>query len=82
MLHAHQTMGAPQYLHLDQIVTASYLCSLLYWVFSFAQQEAERREFTPQMQTFLLAVAGAAKTARMELADSGNAAKKRGSGEE
>jgi hypothetical protein len=82
MMHAHQTMGAPQYLHLDQIVTASYLVSLLYWVFSFAQQEAERQEFTPQMQTFLLAVAGAAKTTRHKLADSAEAAKNRKPGEE
>lgn len=81
MVHAHQTMGV-QYGHLDQIVTASYLVSLLYWVFSFTQQEAERQEFTPQMQTFLLAVAGAAKTARIELADSAETAKKRKPGEE
>jgi hypothetical protein len=82
MMHAHQTMGAPQYLHLDQIVTASYLVSLLYWVFSFAQQEAERHEFTPQMQTFLLAVSGAAKAARIQLADSAEVAKNGKPGEE
>jgi hypothetical protein len=82
MVHAHQAMDAPQYAYLDQVVTASYLCSLLYWVLSFAQQEAERREFTPQMQTFLLAVAGAAKTARLELTDSAETAKKRKPGEE
>jgi hypothetical protein len=58
-------------------VTASYLFSLLYWVFSFAQQEAERHEFTPQMQTFLLAVAGAAKSSRINLVDSANTATRR-----
>jgi len=60
----------PQYHHMDQIVAASYVFSLLYWVFCFAQQEAERREFTPQMQSFLLAVAGTARTTRLALADS------------
>jgi hypothetical protein len=49
---------------------ASYICSLLYWVFSFAQKEAERREFTPQMRSFLLAAAGAARTTRVALNDS------------
>jgi hypothetical protein len=65
---SHQAMGQ-QYKLLDQIVTASYVCSLLYWVFSFAQKEAERREFTPQMQSFILALAGTAKSTRMSLSD-------------
>jgi len=69
VLHAHQTVG-DQYRHLDQFLVASYLCSLLYWVISFAQKEAERREFSPQMQTMLLAVAGTARTARVALAAS------------
>ena len=69
MLHTHQKMG-PVYNHLEQVVVASGLCSFLYWVFSFAQQEAERREFSPQMQSALLAVAGAARTARVALTDS------------
>jgi hypothetical protein len=55
---------------LNQIVVASYVVSLLYWGFSFAQQEAARREFTPQMQNFLLAVAGNARSARMSFDDS------------
>ena len=33
-------------------------------------EEAERREFTPQMQKFLLAVAGAARSARVGFDDS------------
>jgi hypothetical protein len=60
----------PQYHLLNQIVIASFLCSLLYWVFSFAQKEAERREFTPQMQNLLLAVAGVARENRVSLHDS------------
>jgi hypothetical protein len=55
---------------MNRILTASFFCSMIYWVFSFAQQEAERREFTPQMQSFLLAVAGNARSTRMTLANS------------
>ncbi|MGD0902492.1 MAG: hypothetical protein ABR924_06055 [Terracidiphilus sp.] len=69
MLHTHEKMG-PVYNHLEQVAVASSICSLLYWVFSFAQKEAERREFSPQMQRALLAVAGAARTTRIAVADS------------
>jgi len=64
----HIELG-PKYNGLNQIVVASYVVSLLYWAFSFAQKEAERREFTPQMQSFLLAVAGTARSARMNFDD-------------
>ncbi|MGB7546773.1 MAG: hypothetical protein WBM14_03410 [Terracidiphilus sp.] len=76
MLHTHETT-VNQYSHLNQFVVASYLCSLLYWVFSFAQKEAERREFTPQMQSFLLAVAGVARADRVALTDSSAAEERR-----
>jgi xanthosine utilization system XapX-like protein len=68
ILDSHQAMG-PSYWHLNQLVVACDICSLLYWVVCFAQKEAERREFTPQMQSFLLAVAGSAGTTRKALAD-------------
>jgi len=38
---------------------------------SFAQKEAERREFSPQMQGLLLAVAGSARSTRIALTGSG-----------
>jgi hypothetical protein len=66
LLRNHQAMG-PIYGALNQVVAASYVCSMAYWVFSFAQQEAERREFTPQMQSFLMAVAGSARSTRLTL---------------
>ncbi len=69
MIHTHETKG-PQYTRLDQVEVASYVCSLLYWVFSFAQKTAERREFTPQMQSLLLAMAGTARATRIMLTDS------------
>lgn len=69
ILHTHQTARA-QYNHLDRFVVASSLCTLLYWIFSFTQKEEERQQFSPQMQNFLLSVAGAARTARIVLTDS------------
>ena len=68
MVHTHQTAGA-QYLRLDQILVGCYVCSLAYWVFSFAQKEVERREFSPQMQGLLLAVAGAARSTRISMTE-------------
>jgi hypothetical protein len=72
VLHAHQDVtqaAGAQYQRLDQFLVACYLCSLLYWVYSFAQKEAARREFTPQMQGLLLAMAGTARTGRIALAN-------------
>lgn len=67
MLHTHEASSA-QNSHLNQYVIGSYLFSLLYWVISFAQRPAERREFTPQMQNMLLAVAGVARADRTAIA--------------
>ena len=69
----HHSVGAPdsaQFHRVDQFVSASYLISLFYWIFSFAQEVPERREFTPQMQNFLLALAGNARSTRMAMSDS------------
>lgn len=72
MLHTHFPSES-QYRDLNQVVVASYILSLLYWAFSFAQKEPERREFSPQMQSLLLAVAGAARSTRTALDDSTSA---------
>jgi hypothetical protein len=69
VLHAHQT-SLVQYRHLFQVEIGAYICSLLYWIVSFAQKQAERQEFTPQMRSILLAAAGAAHTTRIALEDS------------
>ncbi|MGA2570654.1 MAG: hypothetical protein ABSF23_09055 [Terracidiphilus sp.] len=66
VLETHQ-VSESQYYHLSQIAPAGFLCSMLYWLVSFAQKEAERRQFTPQMQSLLLAVAGAARSTRVAL---------------
>jgi len=66
ILHTHHASAAI-YHNMDQLVAASYFCSLVYWLISFAQQEAPRQEFTPRMESFLLAVSGAARTNRLTL---------------
>jgi hypothetical protein len=68
VIQTHQT-SASQYTLWGRVGAASYICCMIYWAFSFAQKEAERREFTPKMQSFLLAVAGAARSARVGLED-------------
>jgi len=70
VLHTYQISGRPQYEWLDEVVVASYLAALVYWAVCFATKEAERQEFTPQMQNLLLAVAGAARSTRSGLLDS------------
>lgn len=68
MVQSHQVAG-PQWRMVDHFVVATYLCSLVYWIFCFAQQEAARREFSPQMQSVLLAVAGAARSMRIGMSE-------------
>ena len=69
VLATHQTT-ATEYAHLARFEAATYICCLVYWAFSFVQKEAERREFTPQMRSFLLAAAGAARSTRVTMTDS------------
>lgn len=69
VLQSHLAAG-DLYRRLDQVLVGSFVCSSLYWVVCFAQKEAERREFSPQMQSMLLAVAGAARSTRIALNDS------------
>ena len=61
---------------LDQAQAVSYVVAMLYWLVSFAQKVPERREFTPQMENFLLALAGNARTTRMAMRDSSDFTKK------
>lgn len=74
LLHMNQGPGNPaldrQFHILDLMVAASYVCSMVYWSVSFLQKVPERREFTPQMQNFLLAVAGNARSVRVSMTES------------
>jgi hypothetical protein len=67
-MNTHQTSGI-QFSRLTRFVAASFLLSLIYWVVSFARKEAERREFTPRMQSALLALAGSARITSQAVTD-------------
>jgi hypothetical protein len=69
VMHIHLSSSYGQYHLLDEAVAVSYLVALCYWDFAFATREAERREFTPQMQSFLLAAAGTARAGRIGIAN-------------
>ena len=70
VMQTHQSVNQPQYILLGAVASASYVCSLTYWVYAFATKEAVRQEFSPQMQQLFLAVAGAAQADRVSLSDS------------
>lgn len=76
IVHTHQAIGPADgqwgvlYHWLDRIVSFSYLGALVYWCVAFATKTVERREFTPQMKSMLLAVAGTARHTRIDLEDS------------
>ena len=67
MYHTHQASAAENS-QFNLFVIGSYICSLVYWIICFSQREAERQEFTPQMQNLLLAMAGVARADREALA--------------
>lgn len=66
MVHTHQASYG-QYRYWQQLVTAGYICTFLYFIFSFSKKDVARREFTPQMQNMLLAMAGVAREQRAAL---------------
>jgi hypothetical protein len=75
LFHMNQAVGnsalGMQYHVVDLMVTAAYDCSLVYWIVCFAHEVPERREFSPQMANFLLALAGSARSTRIALTDAG-----------
>lgn len=68
MVHVHQAFG-DHYYYVDLAVAVSYLLSLLYWIFSFAQQDAPRRAMTPEMERLLVRMAGATRRQRVALSE-------------
>lgn len=69
MIQSHQFYGR-HYYHVEIVVASSYVISLFYWVFSFAQPEAERRPMTPEMQGLLLGMANVLRHQRNSLSAS------------
>lgn len=70
ILQARQPAG-PVYSLLSQIVVATMVFDYFYWIYSFVHEVAPRREFTPQMQEFLLTVTDAARSMRASLTGQG-----------
>jgi hypothetical protein len=52
---------------LNHTQVIAYLGSLTFWVWSFVQKDAPRREFTPQMQKILVTISQAARRDRVSL---------------
>lgn len=69
IIHTHQSPGTLHYHWLDEVGALGYLGSLIYWVVSFTTKEAERQNFSPQMENFLLLIGGSAKAHRVALGD-------------
>jgi hypothetical protein len=53
---------------LERIRASNYMVELCFLVWAFTTKEVRRREFTPQMEQFLVTLAGRAKLARTALA--------------
>ena len=68
LLYSHQTT-AEQIRLVSKAVPISYLCTLVYWVLSFAAKEYQRKEFSPQMQQLLVYMGGAARAGSLALTD-------------
>lgn len=66
LVHSHQSFGW-HYYYVDAAVACSYLLSLVYWILSFAQPEAVRREITPEMRHFLEGMAGVLRQQRRRM---------------
>lgn len=63
MVHSHQLLDW-HYFYVDVAVACSYILSLGYWIYSFAQPEAARREMTPEMEHFLVGMTNAVRQQR------------------
>ena len=55
---------------LNHTQVIAYLMALTFWVWSFVQKDAPRREFTPQMQKILVTISQAARRDRVGLSRS------------
>jgi hypothetical protein len=55
------------FIRLTQIQSGAYICTLMYWTWAFSQNEAPRKDFTPQMQEVLVTIAQSAKRTRLSV---------------
>jgi hypothetical protein len=56
---------------LAQIQGAAYNFTLAFWIWAFSRNEAQRKDFTPQMQEVLVTIAESAKRTRLAVTRSG-----------
>lgn len=67
VIHNHQSSASPGFHIVDELVAASYLASLVYWLVSFVQKEPPRRDLPPNIQNILGSLAGQAQRHREKL---------------
>lgn len=71
--HSHLRAGPDysyNYYALEHLRVGGYLCTLYFWCYAFAKKEAPRKEFSPQMVSFLVSLSGSTKRQRAVLARS------------
>ncbi len=52
---------------LSRVEITSFIAALAFWIWSFVQKDAPRKEFTPQMQRFLVTMSQTARRSRLGL---------------
>jgi hypothetical protein len=57
------------YHKLDQMQVGGYIAAMVYWIYCFAQEVPERREFTPKMENLLISMAYVTRTTRISMMD-------------
>jgi hypothetical protein len=62
----------PHLIRLAQIQGAAYNLTLVFWIWAFSRNEAQRKDFTPQMQEVLVTIAESAKRTRLAVTRSGD----------
>jgi hypothetical protein len=62
----------PHLIRLAQIQGAAYNFTLVFWIWAFSRNEAQRKDFTPQMQEVLVTIAESAKRTRLAVTRSGD----------
>jgi hypothetical protein len=65
------------YHKLDQMQVGGYIAAMVYWIYCFAQEVPERREFTPKMENLLISMAYVTRTTRVAITDAVEAEKSR-----
>jgi hypothetical protein len=62
----------PHLVRLAQIQGVAYNFTLVFWIWAFSRNEAQRKDFTPQMQEVLVTIAESAKRTRLAVTRSGD----------